>query len=461
MPGASLEMTTVANSNPLQCTPFIVASEIMRRFMGMVDRVATHMGTVLILGETGSGKEGIARAIHEHSVRCRKPFVEINCAALPENLVESELFGYEKGAFSGADAAKPGLFELAHTGTIFLDEIGELDLKVQVKLLRVLDRAPYYRLGGNRKITTDVRVVAATNRNLREEVTAGRFRKDLYHRLSQFELCVPPLRQRGEDIVALAAYFLRQESEDQQFSPDALRVLQSYSWPGNVRELQNLVKRLSVCEPGRTIEAATVRAELDKAGSDDFDQVVSVEGPKALESLQAQAIEKALEKTGGHRGMAAAELGISRRTLSRKLREYGLGSSRRLARVALGTLDYEQQRLFRVALKTQISLQTADGQELSCISANLSESGMGLEGCPAGLHRNSILRVRFLLPGSTLPVEAAAFVAWVGVRGSAGIAFTNISPVFRQEIKRWLCDKMLHEGWTVQPEPPEPTARSA
>ena len=164
----------------------------MQKFMVMVHRVARHMGTVLIVGETGTGKERIAHAIHEHSLRSEQPFVDINCAALPEHLVESELFGYEKGAFSGADTAKVGLFELAHKGIIFLDEIGELELRVQVKLLRVLDRAPYYRLGGHRKITADVRVVAATNRDLREEVRAGRFRKDLYHRLSQFELAVPP-----------------------------------------------------------------------------------------------------------------------------------------------------------------------------------------------------------------------------------------------------------------------------
>lgn len=189
-------MATSTSNNPVHGKPFIVASEVMRKFMGMAERVARHVGTVLIVGETGTGKELIAHAIHEQSLRCEQPFVEINCAALPENLVESELFGYEKGAFSGADTGKPGLFELAHLGTIFLDEIGELDLKVQVKLLRILDRAPYYRLGGHRKITSDVRVVAATNRNLKEEVSAGRFRKDLYHRLSQFELSVPPLRER-------------------------------------------------------------------------------------------------------------------------------------------------------------------------------------------------------------------------------------------------------------------------
>src|SRR5258708_5646505 len=206
-------MTTLsAANNPVRGKEFIVASEVMRKFMGMAERVARHVGTVLIIGETGTGKELIAHTIHQYSLRSEQPFVEINCAALPENLVESELFGYEKGAFSGADTGKPGLFELAHQGTIFLDEIGELDLRVQVKLLRILDRAPYYRLGGHPKITSDVRVVAATNRNLKDEVASGRFRKDLYHRLSQFELAVPPLRERPEDIVALAEHFLGQAS---------------------------------------------------------------------------------------------------------------------------------------------------------------------------------------------------------------------------------------------------------
>lgn len=455
----SKAMATITSStNPIHNTPFIVVSEVMTKFMGMVDRVASHTGTVLIVGETGTGKERIAQTIHEHSVRCNKPFVEINCAALPENLVESELFGYEKGAFSGADSPKPGLFELAHTGTIFLDEIGELDLRIQVKLLRVLDRAPYYRLGGNRKITTDVRVVAATNRNLKEEVQAGRFRKDLYHRLSQFELCVPQLRQRTEDIAALAEHFLSCECAGHRFSPDALRALQSYSWPGNVRELQNLVKRLCVSVPGPVIGASEVHAELTDAGPEDPVPAPAAEGVKALQNLEAEAIEKALEKTGGHRGLAAAELGISRRTLSRKLREYGVPSLRRVARVALGTLDYEQQRLFRAALKIPVSLHTLDDQELSCTTVNLSESGMGLEGFPSGLRRNCTLQVRFLLPGSKMLVEASAIVAWVGARGSAGITFTNMGPVARHEIKHWLCEKMLREGWSIQPEPPESTA---
>ncbi|HEX7288281.1 MAG TPA: sigma 54-interacting transcriptional regulator [Candidatus Angelobacter sp.] len=455
-------MTAAATSNlPGHDAPFIVTSEIMRKFMGMVDRVASHTGAVLILGETGTGKERIAQTIHEQSRRCGKPFIDINCAALPENLVESELFGYEKGAFSGADAAKAGLFEMAHLGTIFLDEIGELDLRIQVKLLRVLDRAPYYRLGGNRKISTDVRVVAATNRDLAEEVRAGRFRKDLYHRLSQFVLCVPPLRERSGDIAAMAEHFLVCEAQERKFSPEALHALQSYSWPGNVRELQNLVARLSVADLGPVIEASVVHTELKNAGFEAHEPKATViDAPKVLENLQAQAIERALEKYRGHRGLAAAELGISRRTLSRKLREYGLTSGRRVARAALGTLDDEQRRLFRVALRIPVMLQTAEGKELSCTAVNLSESGMGLESVPTGLSHNCQLRVRFTIPGSALPIEAPAVVAWVGVRGSAGIAFTNMGPVARHEIKSWLSEKMLREGWTVQPDPSE-TVRSA
>src|SRR5579862_7164316 len=182
----------------------VIASEPMRNLMAMVERVARSNATVLIAGESGSGKELVARAIHHHSLRSQKPWVDLSCAALPEHLLESELFGYDRGAFSGADSAKPGLFELAHQGTLFLDEIGELDPKMQVKLLRVLDGVPYYRLGGTKKVSVDVRVVAATNQELETAVEEGRFRSDLYHRLSQFTLRVPPLRSRVDDIAPLA-----------------------------------------------------------------------------------------------------------------------------------------------------------------------------------------------------------------------------------------------------------------
>src|SRR5713101_7941078 len=191
--------------------PALVESKPMQDLLSLAERVARTNVAVLITGETGSGKELVARAVHHYSLRHSKPWVDVNCAALPEHLMESELFGYEKGAFSGADSTKQGLFELANTGTLFLDEIGELDRKMQVKLLRVLDGTPYYRLGGVRKISVDVRVVSATNLNLEQAVRAGEFRCDLYHRLTQIHLRVPPLRERPEDVAALAELFLQQQ----------------------------------------------------------------------------------------------------------------------------------------------------------------------------------------------------------------------------------------------------------
>ena len=425
----------------------------------MVERVARHVGTVLIVGETGTEKQKTAQTIHEHSVRCRKPFVEINCAAVPENLVESELFGYEKGAFSGADTAKPDLFETANSGMIFLDEIGEFDLKVQVKLLRVLDRAPYYRLGGNgRSYRTSAwcRPPIATQRRSQIRPVPQR----IYHRLSQFELCVPPVRERPEDITALATHFLTCESEEQSFTLEVLGELQTDAWPGNVRELQNLVKQLSVSVEGARIDELAVRDELRDADSDDVNLDAPLECPKAMDTLEADAIERALEQTGGHRRRAAAQLAISRRTMSRKLREYGLTSARRVTRAALGVLDQEQQRLFRAALRVPISIKTADEQELSCTTKNLSESGMGLEGLPANLGHNCRLRVRFAIRGFRTPLQAAARVAWVDAHGSAGITFTDMDAASQQQMKDWLCHKMLQERWTVQPPPQSPARHS-
>ena len=219
----------------------VIQSEVMRRLMDMVGRVARQDAAVLISGETGSGKEIVARAIHQQSQRSGHAFVDVNCAAFPEHLVESELFGYEKGAFSGADAGKQGLFELAEHGTLFLDEIGELDLRVQAKLLRVLDGVPYFRLGGTRKINVDIRLIAATNRDLEGAVSSGKFRGDLYHRIAQFQLKVPPLRERPEDVAAIAQHFLEQSLPACSFTPEAIQILQDYAWPGNVRELKNVV----------------------------------------------------------------------------------------------------------------------------------------------------------------------------------------------------------------------------
>ena len=292
----------------------------MLDLVSLAERVARMNVAVLITGETGSGKELIARAVHHYSLRHSKPWVDVNCAALPEHLVESELFGYEKGAFSGADSTKQGLFELANTGTLFLDEIGELDHKMQVKLLRVLDATPYYRLGGVRKISVDVRVVSATNVNLEEAVSAGKFRRDLYHRLTQIHLKVPSLRERPEDVVALAGLFLHQQHPGSYFSPDAIEGMCRYSWPGNVRELRNVVSRALISAQGACITASdlALAAEDPTAGAD----CASV---FSLESIEREMVFKALAQTDGHHYNAAKLLGISSRTLSRKLKVYGTG----------------------------------------------------------------------------------------------------------------------------------------
>jgi DNA-binding NtrC family response regulator len=294
----------------------IVASRAMRSVLELIERVARTSATVLITGETGCGKEIVARAIHHHSLRTNKPWVDFSCATLPEHLVESELFGHEKGAFSGADTAKAGLFELAHTGTLFLDEIGELDLRMQVKLLRVLDGVPYYRVGGQKKVVVDARIVAATNQNLEAAVKRGEYRGDLFYRLNQCQIRVPPLRERRDDIVPIAEYFLRQHTAQAVFSAEAMCALESYHWPGNVRELRNVVTRAVVEARGYEITLADLPllepAAAPAGGSAD----------SRLDEVEREAILAALHKTSGHHQKAADLLGISRRTLTRKLKLY-------------------------------------------------------------------------------------------------------------------------------------------
>ena len=301
----------------------VVASRAMRELFAFVQRVAQTNATVLISGESGAGKEVVARAIHHHSLRCNKPWVDVSCAALPEHLMESELFGYEKGAFSGADTAKPGLFELADHGTLFLDEIGELEPRMQVKLLRVLDGASYYRLGGVRKVSVDVRVIAATNQPLEELCRAGRFRSDLYHRLSQISVSVPPLRERLDDIPALAELFLRQQNSNASLSSCAVEALLEHSWTGNVRELRNVITRAAVLAPGPNIRRSDLSQEM---------QTRRLEAPEPgnsnLEGMEKRMILDVLTRTNGHHQQAADLLGISRRTLSRKLKLYGMEAAR-------------------------------------------------------------------------------------------------------------------------------------
>lgn len=426
-------------------TQFIIASSVMHQFMGVVDRVAGHSETVLVVGETGTGKELVARTIHESSHRRNKLLVDINCAALPEHLVESELFGYEKGAFSGADASKPGLFELADKGTIFLDEIGELQTQVQVKLLRVLDGAPYYRLGGHRKIIVDVRVVAATNQDLELAVKEGKFRKDLFHRLSQFQLRVPALRERPEDIVALAQHFLSLKAPAKRFTSDALAALQSNDWPGNIRELRNLVAQLAMAGSGELITAAEVHAELSGEKSPPSAGAGLPLGN--LENMEEQMIIRALENTGGHRAHAAEQLGISRRTLSRKLREYGIDVPAGDRRVPLGTISQEQQKFFRAKVNLPVTLRNASGKECQAQAVNLSTGGMGLESIPDPVTFTGLLDVTFLLPDSDTVIQAKGRLVWADAGGKAGLRFVVIEPALFEHLQRWTNRKMKNEGW--------------
>ena len=294
----------------------VIASEPLRALLSTIERVARSQATVLITGESGSGKELIARAVHHYSLRSHKPWVDLSCAALPEHLIESELFGHERGAFSGADTSKPGLFEMASGGTIFLDEIGELDPRMQVKLLRVLDAVAYYRLGGVKKVTVDVRVVAATNQDLEKAVSEGRFRGDLYHRLAQFTMWVPPLRQRIADIAPLARHFLAQHDPKMSLSPAALALLEAQPWPGNIRELRNIVTKAAVLAQHQEISAADLPLTISSLC------VAESTAAANLESIEKHAILEALNASGGHQQRAAAQLGISRRTLTRKLKLY-------------------------------------------------------------------------------------------------------------------------------------------
>jgi two-component system, NtrC family, response regulator AtoC len=291
--------------------------------MAMAERVARTSASVLITGETGTGKEIIARAIHHYSLRCHKSWIDVNCAALPEHLVESELFGYEKGAFSGADALKAGFFELADGGTLFLDEIGELEGRTQVKLLRVLDGTPYYRVGGQKKVSVDVRIIAATSRDLEQQAARGLFRNDLFHRLNQIHLHVPPLRERREDIVPLADFFLHSTYPHLNFSQEAKATLQNYGWSGNVRELRNVVLTAAVFALSETITVHELPTHIQECRP----RLTTQANAAPLDKMEKDLILEALKGTSGHQQKAARILGISRRTLSRKLRSYSLQKS--------------------------------------------------------------------------------------------------------------------------------------
>jgi two-component system response regulator HydG len=300
----------------------IHSSSEMRDIMSMVGQVGTSAATVLITGESGTGKEVIAEAIHAASPRRDQRLIKISCAALPDTLLESELFGYEKGAFTGANARKEGRFELAHGGTLFLDEIGEIAPAIQVKLLRVIQDGKIERLGGTRTIETDVRVITATNKDLQHEIAEHRFREDLYYRLNVINIHLPPLRERRDDIPLLAMYFLKVYADKNQksiegFSEDAIRALVSYDWPGNVRELENTIER-AVVFTNTTIVPLSVLPQIVPALRDTPHSLTFKIGTPWRE-LERQAIEIALAHTRGNKPMAARLLGVAPRTIYRHL----------------------------------------------------------------------------------------------------------------------------------------------
>ncbi len=305
---------------------FVGQSPGFTRVADLITRVAPSDSAVLITGETGSGKEIVAKLVHARSRRRDRPFVVVECAALQETLLQSELFGHERGAFTGADRAKPGLFEVAHGGTIFLDEIGEVSAATQVKLLRVLDTSTFRHVGGTSEIRVDVRLLAATNRDLAAMVRQGLFREDLFYRLSTISLHVPPLREREGDIELLVRYFVGQLNERfgcrKEVGDAALEVLRRHDWPGNVRELKHVVEAaLVVCDGPEVrpehLPAAVRQARVRTAAATSADAI------QTLEEVERDHIRLALDAVSGHRGQAAKALGISERNLYRKLREYG------------------------------------------------------------------------------------------------------------------------------------------
>jgi two-component system nitrogen regulation response regulator GlnG len=321
----------------------------MQEVFRAIGRLSQSHTTVLITGESGTGKELVARALHRHSPRAAGPFVAINTAAIPKDLLESELFGHERGAFTGAQSVRRGRFEQAEAGTLFLDEIGDMPLDLQVRLLRVLSDGEYYRVGGHAPLEADVRIIAATHQNLDERMRQGLFREDLLHRLDVVRLRLPPLRERGEDIAPLARHFLQKSArelgvEPKALSDSALAALSAFAFPGNVRQLENVCHWLTVMAPGARIEAADLPPELRSGGAgggaaeERWQQALDRElaralarGERAIGDRLAREFEKvliarALQHTGGRRMEAAQRLGWGRNTLTRKIQELGLDS---------------------------------------------------------------------------------------------------------------------------------------
>lgn len=316
----------LAQNKNIISSKIIYKSEVMNQMIKMVDRVAPSSATVLVLGESGTGKELVAHAIHEKSNRADKPFVAINCGALRETLLESELFGHERGAFTGAYARKIGLAEAAHGGTLFLDEIGELSPGIQAKLLRFLQEGEIFRVGGKDPIKVDIRLVSATNRELEKDVVNGNFREDLFYRINTIMIQSPPLRRRKEDVPALVEHFLAKTrhgflNQGRRMSDEAMKILMKYDWPGNIRELENTCERLQILSDGHVIMPDDLPEQIInpemKIMMDDYDPTMT------LHDLEKRYILKALGYFEGNKTQAANALGITIKTLYNKLHEYG------------------------------------------------------------------------------------------------------------------------------------------
>jgi two-component system response regulator HydG len=306
-------------------TSIIGQSPPVVELLEMVSYVAPTEATVLIYGESGTGKELVAEALHQNSERCHKPFVKVNCAALVENLLESELFGHEKGAFTGAEKRREGKFVQADGGTLLLDEIGETSQAMQVKLLRVLQEQELQRVGGEETVKVDVRIIAATNRDLEKEVSEGRFREDLYYRLNVVMITVPPLRERSSDIALLVAYFAekfagKNRRQLDKITEDCMKYLTQYSWPGNVRELENAIERGIILMRGTELTEKSLPLSIQKITLSD--NLKPSGEPTSLSEAEKQLIMKTLEETSGNKSEAARRLGITRKTLQNKLNKY-------------------------------------------------------------------------------------------------------------------------------------------
>jgi len=337
LPLSNLSRKGVPQGFEVSISSIIGSSAVMQDVFKVVNKIAASPSTVLVTGESGTGKELVALEIHRLSPRAKKPFIKINCAAIPATLIESELFGYEKGAFTGAVTSKPGRFELAHEGTLFLDEVAEMPLEMQVKLLRVLQEQEFERVGGVISVKTDVRIITATNRNLEDEVKAGRFREDLYYRLNVVPIHLPALRERRDDIDALVQYFLQQFNEKltrnvHGIEPRLLEALRAFAWPGNIRQLENALERMVLMSDGLVLSFVDLPEEIASGVRGGSSLSDSAEGPNSFkeivrvktQTVERELIVKALEETSWNVTRTAEKLGLSRKGLQLKIKELGV-----------------------------------------------------------------------------------------------------------------------------------------